>query len=66
VVPPGDAIALSQTLACALGDPARLERMGRAGRAWYERERQAEGRTLLQLYERLASGHQRDRSGRLL
>ena len=42
VVPPGDAGALGRTVGAALADPERLARMGQAGRAWYERQREAE------------------------
>jgi phosphatidylinositol alpha-1,6-mannosyltransferase len=48
VVPPGDAAALAE----ALGDPARLARMGEAGRAWYERQRRREEQTLQEMYAR--------------
>jgi glycosyltransferase involved in cell wall biosynthesis len=54
VVPPGDPKALAETLREALDDPARLARMGEAGRAWYDRERKAEEMTLQQMYARLA------------
>ena len=50
VVPPGDPAALAACLAHALADPAGLERMGAAGRAWYERERAREWETLVGLY----------------
>ena len=50
VIPPGDPLALAGILHEALGDPDRLAWMGRAGRAWYERERQAEGETLRAMY----------------
>ncbi len=56
VVEPGDVRALADTLADALSDPARLARMGQAGRAWYEEQYQIEGETLLKMYE-----HVRDR-----
>jgi glycosyltransferase involved in cell wall biosynthesis len=55
VVPPGSAAALAAALAEALSDPARLERMGQAGREWYEREQTAETETLLRMYETLAA-----------
>jgi glycosyltransferase involved in cell wall biosynthesis len=54
VVPPGDPQAVAEALREALGDPARLARMGEAGRAWYDREREVEEMTLLQMYARLA------------
>jgi len=50
VVPPGDPQALAEALAVALADPQRLASMGRAGRAWYEQQRQAEGAALLAMY----------------
>ncbi len=53
IVPPGDPQALAGALAEALADPSRLERMGRAGRAWYERRREAETAILLDMYARL-------------
>jgi glycosyltransferase involved in cell wall biosynthesis len=61
-IPPGDPGALAEALQAALGDPARLARMGAAGRAWYERQHQAEGIALEEMYaaERLRvnrSGH---------
>jgi len=46
VVPPGDAQALAECLSDALSDPERLQRMGEAGRAWYERERARARETL--------------------
>jgi glycosyltransferase involved in cell wall biosynthesis len=53
VVPPGDPQALAEVLAAALADPHNLARMGRAGRAWYERQRQAEWAALQDMYARL-------------
>jgi glycosyltransferase involved in cell wall biosynthesis len=50
VIPPSDPLALADVLHEALGDPDRLARMGSAGRAWYERERQSEGETLRAMY----------------
>ena len=52
VVPPGDAGALAEALGAALGDPARLARMGEAGRAWYERQRRREEQILREMYAR--------------
>jgi glycosyltransferase involved in cell wall biosynthesis len=49
VIPPGDPQALTAALAATLGDPDRLARMGRAGRAWYERQRRAEFDALQQM-----------------
>jgi glycosyltransferase involved in cell wall biosynthesis len=54
VVPPGDPQALAEVLAAALADPQRLARMGQAGRAWYERQRQAETAALQAMYAYLA------------
>lgn len=54
VVPPSDPSALTEALEQALSDPARLARMGRAGREWYDQERKAEEVTLQQMYARLA------------
>jgi glycosyltransferase involved in cell wall biosynthesis len=56
VIPPRDSQALSSALHAALRDPARLARMGDTGRAWYDRQRQAEGITLQEMYARLAHG----------
>lgn len=50
VVPPGESQALAEALRVALADPHRLARMGRAGRAWYEEQRQAEGAALRAMY----------------
>jgi glycosyltransferase involved in cell wall biosynthesis len=49
-IPPGDPGALAEALQAALGDPARLAQMGAAGRAWYERQYQAEGIALEEMY----------------
>jgi glycosyltransferase involved in cell wall biosynthesis len=54
-IPPGDAAALAETLQAALGDPARLARLGAAGRAWYERQSQAEGIALEEMYAVVAT-----------
>jgi alpha-maltose-1-phosphate synthase len=54
-VPPGDSQALAAVLADALADRGRLAEMGRAGRAWYSRARQAEGEALGALYLQLKS-----------
>ena len=53
VVPRGDAQALAEALHDALGDPQRLAEMGRAGRDWYERQRQAEEEALQAMYSRM-------------
>jgi glycosyltransferase involved in cell wall biosynthesis len=54
VVRPGDPQTLAHVLGTSLEDPARLAEMGRAGRAWYEGQRQSETATLQSLYARLA------------
>ena len=51
VVSPGDPVALAGCLAEALADPARLQRMGKAGRAWYDDQRHREEFTLRTMYE---------------
>ena len=56
VIPHEDPLALAEALKAALSDPARLARMGAAGRAWYDRERRAEEMTLEQMYARLTAG----------
>jgi alpha-maltose-1-phosphate synthase len=53
VVPPEDPRALALALEEALSDAERLERMGQAGRKWYDRARRVEEATLLQMYSRL-------------
>jgi glycosyltransferase involved in cell wall biosynthesis len=53
IVPPRDPQALALALRATLSDPGRLARLGRAGRAWYERRRAEEGATLQALYARL-------------
>jgi len=60
IVPPENPLALAEAMQAALSDPAQLQGMGQAGRAWYECQRQAEGDTLQGMYDRLA-GHRRDR-----
>jgi glycosyltransferase involved in cell wall biosynthesis len=60
LVPPEDPQALAAALSEALGAPARLARMGEAGRTWYECQRQAEWSTLQEMYAMLA-GHRVDR-----
>lgn len=54
VVPPGHPEALARALELALADQVRLARMGQAGRAWYEAQRQAEEATLQAMYAGLA------------
>jgi glycosyltransferase involved in cell wall biosynthesis len=56
VIPPQDPQALSSALQAALQDPAGLARMGDAGLAWYDRQRQAEGIVLQEMYARLGHG----------
>jgi len=61
VIPPNDPQALADRLAKALDDPDRLAQMGRAGREWYECQRQVEEDKLRQMYAELANkGHQSD------
>jgi len=55
VVEPGDPQALADALREALGDRARLARMGEAGRAWYDAERQAEEAQLAAVYNSVAT-----------
>jgi glycosyltransferase involved in cell wall biosynthesis len=55
VIPPGDPHALAVSLKSALADPAELERMGRAGRAWYDQHRQGETEILLDMYATVAA-----------
>ena len=55
VVPPGDAGSLARIMQSSLADPARLARMGQAGRKWYEQQRRAEGLALHQMYTGLAA-----------
>lgn len=50
VIPPGDPRALAGVLRDALSDPAALARLGRAGRAWYDRQRELETKSLLDMY----------------
>ena len=53
LVEPGDVAGLRACLAEALSDPARLARMGAAGRAQYDAWRRLERETLLSMYERV-------------
>ena len=55
VIPPRDPQALAECLQAALGDPDRLARMGRAGRAWYDAQRIVERETLDDMYARVAA-----------
>jgi glycosyltransferase involved in cell wall biosynthesis len=50
VIPPRDPRALAGALQAALSDPARLARMGEAGRLWYEQQYQAEEIALQEMY----------------
>jgi glycosyltransferase involved in cell wall biosynthesis len=56
-IPPGDPHTLTGALRVALSDPVRLERMGQAGRVWYDRQRQLETAALQELYSRVGSEH---------
>jgi glycosyltransferase involved in cell wall biosynthesis len=60
VVEPGHPPTLARCLEGMLGDPARLARMGAAGRAWYDAQRAEEGRALMQMYDRLARQRPRE------
>ena len=55
-VPPGDPVAMADRIRVLLGDPARREAMGRAGRAWVLAHRSLAGhvRALEGLYARVA------------
>lgn len=55
VVEPGHPPSMARALAHALADPSRLQAMGVAGRAWYDKTRVQETLALLSLYERLAN-----------
>ena len=50
VIPPNDPAALADCLRNALGDLPQLERMGNAGREWYEHQRKLEMTTLQDMY----------------
>jgi glycosyltransferase involved in cell wall biosynthesis len=54
LIEPDDVAGLRACLAEALSDPARLARMGAAGRAQYDAWRHLERETLLRMYERVA------------
>ncbi|NLT72714.1 MAG: glycosyltransferase family 4 protein [Chloroflexi bacterium] len=54
VVPEGDAIALAGALREALADPEGCQRMGAAGREWYDGQRRNERAGLLTMYSRVA------------
>jgi glycosyltransferase involved in cell wall biosynthesis len=54
VVPPGSPPGpLAACLTEALADPARLQRMGAAGREWRQHQRRSETATLTEMYETL-------------
>ncbi len=55
IVPPADPAALAAALRQALTDPARLTRMGEAGRAWFTARRQEEETILTAMYRYLLS-----------
>ena len=54
LVEPDHPAALARCLERMLSDPARLARMGAAGRAWYDARRAAEEWALIQMYRQLA------------
>ncbi|MBN1875708.1 MAG: glycosyltransferase family 4 protein [Anaerolineae bacterium] len=54
VVEPDHPAALARCLERVLDDPVKLERMGAAGRAWYEIHWKEQESTLVQVYTRLA------------
>jgi len=56
IVPPNDPAALADALLQALGDLERCQRMGMAGRAWYDVQRANERAGLLALYQEMARG----------
>jgi len=53
LVDPRDEAALVEALQQALDDPARLQRMGTAGRRWYKEQRQRETTDLEAMYQRV-------------
>lgn len=58
IVPPADPVSLAAALRAALAAPARLARMGAAGRAWFNTHRAEETAALWDLYVRAAAhGH---------
>jgi glycosyltransferase involved in cell wall biosynthesis len=56
IIPPGDAQALAECLCHALADPQRLAVMGRAGRMWYDQQRQREQDILHTMYQKVSHG----------
>ncbi len=53
IVEPGHPAALARRLDDMLSDPARLARMGAAGRAWYDARRKDETEELLRMYQKV-------------
>ena len=51
IIEPGYPAALARRLDDMLSDPARLARMGAAGRAWYDARRKDEIETLFRMYQ---------------
>jgi glycosyltransferase involved in cell wall biosynthesis len=56
VIEPRNPQALADCLLTAFSDPARLVRMGEAGRAWYWAQRRIEYSALLTMYRQAATG----------
>jgi glycosyltransferase involved in cell wall biosynthesis len=54
IIEAGNAPALAERLCAAFTDPARLQQMGLAGRAWYEAQYRNERSTLRRMYEYVA------------
>ncbi len=59
IVEPDHPAALARTLEELLSDPEELQRMGSAGRAWYESRRTDEEQALLEAYTHLAEARRR-------
>ncbi len=57
VVEPGHPPSLERALVAAMSDPARLRRMGEAGRAWYDRRRLEETAALMRMYRQAGAEH---------
>ena len=51
VVEPDHPPSLTRALLTMMADPCRLQEMGNAGRAWYDKRRRQETETLINLYE---------------
>ena len=62
VVEPDHPAGLARCLENMLTDPVKLERMGTAGRAWYEKHRMEEEAALIQVYARLAEASRQARA----